>query len=372
MSLSKYKSDITFQFFLFLIRKHVHRDSPNYIDPFNINNTTKVDFNRLFTLITTHKVELVVLPILKNMNLPEFNYDRLCSRAKQIVRKQLLMEQVLVNIMQKLNENSIENIVFKGVVLDKKLYGNQSKRVYRDIDLLIKDTGIAKTHKLLLNMGFKLGKNSRYSPDFIKKYPTVKQGIKDLTYIHTEFNIILELHWRISPINNLKIDLCDENFFEVFKYGDKSYRSLKNEYELTYLIQHGAGSGWHRLKWLIDIVDYIKLIDIEKQLFFKIMKESKRYNSLLLSDLNFILKETLMFEDSILELNAKIHKNYLLKNYRQKYIINKMHCCNPSIKELTFKELFYGFVISSNKLKYLKTYAIGFYYKGKAIKKNKY
>ncbi|MEY8798102.1 nucleotidyltransferase family protein [Francisella philomiragia] len=335
-----------------------------------MNDISKVNFDRLFSLITTHKVELIVLPILSDIDISRFDYQRLSLRAKQIVMKQLHMEKLQADIVQSLDENGIVNAVFKGVALDKKLYGNQNKRVYRDIDLLINDYDIDKTHELLINLGFKLGKDLRYTPEFIKKYPNVKKGIKDLIYIHQQSKTILELHWRIATINNLKIELSNSDCFEVFSYGEKNYYTLRNEYELAYLIQHGAESGWHRLKWLIDIVDYLKVIDIDKPIFLKIMQESKGYNYLL-ADLQFILKNTIGFEHSILDLDSHVSKRYLLTNYRQKYIARRIYESSLSMDKLTIKELFYKFVICSNKLHYLKIYAIGFYYKRKAIKQNK-
>ncbi|AJI57661.1 hypothetical protein LA02_914 [Francisella philomiragia] len=370
MNTSKYKSDITFQFLLFLIRKHIYKNNTDHIDSFDMSNISKVNFDRLFNLITTHKVELIVLPILNELDLSGFDYQRLSLRAKQIAMKQLQMEKLQTNIVQSLDENDIVNVVFKGIALDKKLYGNQNKRVYRDIDLLINDSDINKTHDILLSMGFKLGKDLRYTPEFINKYPNVKKGIKDLIYIHQQSKIILELHWRIATINNLRIELSNSDCFEVFSYGKKNYYTLKNEYELAYLIQHGAESGWHRLKWLVDIVDYIKLIDIDKELFFKIMQESKGYNHLL-SDLRFILKDTMGFEHSILDLDNHLPKRYLLTNYRQNYITSRIYESNLSINKLTIKELVYKFVICSNKLEYVQTYAIGFYYKRKSLKQNK-
>lgn len=373
MASFNYQPDTTFQFLLFLIRKHIHRDNQDYSELFDVEKMKQVDFDYLFKLITYHKVELIVLPILKELNMSEFNYDRLAARARIIVQKQLLMEKTLIGILSKFDENNIDSVVLKGIFLDKKLYGSQNKRVYRDIDLLIKDIDIDidKAHELLSNMGFKLSKNLRYTPEFIKKYPTVKYGIKDLIYTHPEFNIILELHWRISTINTFKIELSNQDFFEAFMYGEKQYHSLKNEYELAYLIQHGAESGWHRLKWLIDIVDYIKLVDIDRQLFSKTMQTSKGYNHLL-SDLRFILKDTMNFEHRNLNIDSHISKSYFLKNYRQKYIASRIYEANlSSIERLTTKELFYKFIICSNKLEYLKTYAIGFYYKRKALKQIK-
>ena len=370
MNISKYKSDITFQFLLFLIRIHIYRNNTDYIDSFDMNDISKVNFDRLFSLITTHKVELIVLPILSDIDISRFDYQRLSLRAKQIVMKQLHMEKLQADIVQSLDENGIVNAVFKGVALDKKLYGNQNKRVYRDIDLLINDYDIDKTHELLINLGFKLGKDLRYTPEFIKKYPNVKKGIKDLIYIHQPSKTILELHWRIATINNLKIELSNSDCFEVFSYGKKNYYTLRNEYELAYLIQHGAESGWHRLKWLIDIVDYLKVIDINKPIFLKIMQESKGYNYLL-ADLRFILKNTMGFEHSLLDLDSHVSKRYLLTNYRQKYITRRIYESSLSMDKLTIKELFYKFVVCSNKLYYLKTYAIGLYYKRKAIKQLK-
>lgn len=219
MASLNYKTDITFQFLLYLIRKHIHKSNQDYVDEFDIQKIEQVDFDRLFKLITYHKVELIVLPIIKEINIPKFDYNRLSLRAKKIVTKQLLMEKLLSDILSKFTEHNIENIVLKGLPLDKKLYGNNSKRVYKDIDILTKEDQLRVVHNILLNIGFDISKHSRYSLEFIEKHPLCKRGIKDLTYIHKKFKIVLELHWRITIVSDLKIIFDQKSFFKKIVYN---------------------------------------------------------------------------------------------------------------------------------------------------------
>ncbi|MBK2357357.1 nucleotidyltransferase family protein [Francisella hispaniensis] len=359
-----YKTDITFQFLLYLIRKHIHKNNQDYVDQFDIQKIELVDFDKLFNLITYHKVELIVLPIIKEINIPKFDYNRLILRAKKIVTKQLLMEKLLSDILSKFAEHKIENVVLKGLPLDKKLYGSQPKRVYKDIDILVKENQLNLVHNILLSIGFDISKHIRYNLEFFEKYPLCKKGIKDLTYVHKSLNIILELHWRITIIDDLKINL-NQNFLKKVVYNSKEYMTLTDEYELLYLIYHGGMSGWHRLKWLIDIVDYINLDSIDKQTFLRLITKF-RINKLII-DLRFILSELFLVQNNLF--TSVLKPRYIFfENYRRSYVLEKLYTTDLSIKELTKKDLFYIFLVTPSKLKFLSTYSIGFFYKNKAIK----
>ncbi|APC91699.1 hypothetical protein CGC44_04845 [Francisella opportunistica] len=360
-----YKTDITFQFLLYLIRKHIHKSNQEYVDPFDIQKIEQVDFDRLFNLITYHKVELIVLPIIKEMNIPRFDYNRLNLRAKKIVTKQLLMEKILSGILSKFAEHKIENIVLKGLPLDKKLYGNNSKRVYKDIDILIKEDQLRAVHNILLSIGFDISKHSRYSLEFIEKHPLCKRGIKDLTYIHKKFKIILELHWRITIVSDLKIIFDQKYFFKKIVYNSKEYTTLIDEYELLYLIYHGGMSGWHRLKWLIDITDYLSLVNVDKKAFYKLVNTTKCHKFII--DLNEVAKEYFQLELAVLG-SPEILDYRIFKSYRHQYIFEKNYFSDLSIRQLSIRDLLYLFIVSPNKIKYLQTYMIGYYYKKKAIK----
>lgn len=77
--------------------------------------------------------------------------------------------------------------------------------------------------------------------------------------------------------------------FKKIVYNSREYTTLTDEYELLYLIYHGGMSGWHRLKWLIDIVDYININSIDKQEFLNLISNYK-INKLIM-DLKFIFDE---------------------------------------------------------------------------------
>ncbi|QIV95580.1 putative nucleotidyltransferase-like protein [Allofrancisella inopinata] len=354
MVLSNYKSDVTFQFLLYLIRKHVHRYRHSYVDSFDTENIKKVNFDRLFKLITYHKVELIVLPILKDMDIPGFNYSQLNLRTKKIVKKQLLMEKILSDILAKFDENKVENIILKGLPLDKKLYGNKGKRVYNDIDILIKENQLKTAHKLLLDLGFCFDKDL-FSIEFISKNSLVRKGLKDIVYINKKYNITLELHWRPLIIGNFKYDIyseCSENF----QYAFRAYRVLKNEYCLSYLVIHGYRSAWHRIKWLIDIISFIQNLDFDKKKFHEIiLEEFGEYRSVM--DLSKLLKDFFNFTSNILvSNNDKFFDRYACK-YRIEYIKNIVYR-NPGFTPSVFKKTFYHMLVYPNKYAYFKTYII--------------
>ncbi|EDZ91419.1 nucleotidyltransferase family protein [Francisella tularensis] len=352
MASLNYKTDITFQFLLYLIRKHIHKSNQDYVDEFDIQKIEQVDFDKLFKLITYHKVELIVLPIIKEINIPKFDYNRLSLRAKKIVTKQLLMEKLLSNILSKFTEHNIENIVLKGLPLDKKLYGSQGKRVYGDIDILIKEEQLRVAHDLLLDLGFCLEKDI-FSIDFISNHSLVRKALKDLVYINKEYNIVLELHWRVLIIGDFKYDIyneCSENF----QQSSKVYKILKEEYCLSYLIIHGYRSGWHRLKWLIDIVDFIQNVKFDRIRFKQvILDEFDEYRSV--EDLNVLLKDFFEFISYDLDLHRK---NNLFQRYACKYrvaYIKDIIYERRGLVPLIFKKALYHMLVYPNKYAYFKT-----------------
>ncbi|AEB28704.1 nucleotidyltransferase family protein [Francisella hispaniensis] len=352
MASLNYKTDITFQFLLYLIRKHIHKNNQDYVDQFDIQKIELVDFDKLFNLITYHKVELIVLPIIKEINIPKFDYNRLILRAKKIVTKQLLMEKLLSDILSKFAEHKIENVVLKGLPLDKKLYGSQGKRVYGDIDILIKEEQLRLAHDLLLDLGFCLEKDV-FSIEFISKHSLLRKGLKDIVYLNKEYNILLELHWRPFVIGDLKYDIyneCSENF----QQSSRIYKILKDEYCLSYLIIHGYRSGWHRLKWLIDIVDFIQNIKFDRTRFKQVIfEEFDEYRSV--EDLSVLLRDFFEFISYDLGLHRKnnLFQRYACK-YRVKYIKDIIYERRGLIP-LIFKKALYHMLVYPNKYAYLKT-----------------
>ena len=273
---------------------------------------------------------------------------------------QLLMEKQLAEIIFKLDENNIDNAVLKGAPLDRKIYGNQTKRVYKDIDILINYSQLNNANENLLSLGFKIKENSRYNLDFFERYPLTKKGLKDITYIHQESSTILELHWRISMINDLDITL-DNDFFNSVRCGVQDYLVLKNEYELLYLIHHGAMSGWHRLKWLIDIVDYLDAVNIDRAVFKKLVMTTKSHK--FIKDLQEVVKQYFQIELPL----PDVPDYKMFKSFRHNYIFDKNYYSDLSIKQLSVRDLLYCFIVSSKKFRYLQTYVIGYFYKRKAI-----
>lgn len=364
---NNYQSDITFQYFLYLIRTHVHRNNPDYVDPFNMESIKHVDVKRLYQFIAEHKLELIIFPILKRMNLPEFNLRKLYQRCFQITKKQLIMEKSLSEIVQRFNENKINNVVLKGALLDKLIYGSARKRVCGDIDILIQIEDLHDAHNHLVDLGFSLSKEGEYTLNFIKKYPFSKSSIKDVLYIHKDNNIVLELHWKILIVGNLKEQI------EEYEYGFRNYNILQKEYCLAYLIIHGYRSGWHRLKWVIDIIDFVKVVNIDKKVFQNILLgEQREYKSFM--DFNFLLKELFNFESNILHIDRnmgffqKIACKYRV-NYIKKIIYESKSLLKGYNLKTISKRFLYHLLVYPNKKDYFKSYMVYIFYKiGKSRK----
>lgn len=366
-----YNSDITFLFFLYLLKIHIHERNVDHIEAFDTEKMQFVDMEKLFEFITVHKVDLIVLPILKKINLSNFDIAKLQQRCFQIARRQLLMEKQFVELLEVLDKNNIDNIILKGLPLDKKLYGNCSKRVYKDIDILIKPEQLYETHGLLLELGFILTVEGERTFSFIKKHPYAKNIIKDFEYINRKTGVVLELHWKVTGVGDFKTNLFEEGI-EKFKYKSVTSNVLKDEYNLSYLLIHGYRSGWHRLKWVVDIIDFTKTQKIDQNLFKQILlKDLKEYKSTL--DFNSILKELFDFESDILKVSPpniiqKIANNYRVKHIKRTIYLPKEIHDKFKLNSLAFRKLVYQLLVYPSKIDYLKVSFINFLFKKEKTK----
>ena len=110
-----------------------------------------------------------------------------------------------------------------------------------------------------------------YCPDFVlsedeKEKLILYRHAKHILFIHPQKKVIIEIHWKITDA--LKSFYSDFDFIygqlttnQVFM--NREFRVLNKEYDLLYLLVHGSEHKWQRLKWLLDINDYIRNIPID-------------------------------------------------------------------------------------------------------------
>jgi len=142
-------------------------------------------------------------------------------------------------------------LALKGVVLSAQLYGDATRRIARDIDLLADPDQFAAAEAALAAAGYGHVTHAR-TPRQDAAYRT---ALKDLEFVHASTGAPVELHHRLADNPHLlaiDFDTLWDGREEV-RVGDTTVATLGPAQLALYLMTHGAGHAWERLIWLTDL-----------------------------------------------------------------------------------------------------------------------
>ena len=182
-------------------------------------------------------------------------------------------------------------------------------------------------------------KKLNYRP--VKKLPStpkekkiLKRKNNQLLFQHEQEFTDLEIHWRFFR----KYKFWDIDFKTLHRKKTISYslegrifRKLPNETEILYILVHGSKHAWFRLKWLIDVNDYIKNVDLD---FDEVHSLAAQHNFLRMVSLYNALARDFIPNACLFPFgNNKFPKH--LKRYAYKKIMGPT---SGSVKNLSFGE----------------------------------
>lgn len=174
------------------------------------------------------------------------------QRGWKNTAKTLQMTGEFVNIIRIMEENGVRIVVLKGFPLGYILYGNLALRPSKDLDLLVWPKDLDRAINLIENQGYELKDPSQAIISGWLRNWWMKTN-HHFEYWHHEKETSIELHWQAGhygleiPLNKIEISLV-----KVKVSGQEMY-ILGQEELLLYLILHGTGHSWFRLKWLCDV-----------------------------------------------------------------------------------------------------------------------
>ncbi len=155
----------------------------------------------------------------------------------------------LTTILDAARQRGLPVLVLKGVALSLLLHGNPSQRAAGDIDLLVPPDRFRVAADLLLELGYTVDGDG--PPLDIAD--TGSSHIRDLTFIGHGQRI--ELHRRLYELSTRLPDN-----FETFwsqrselALGPVTVATLGPAHLALYLLVHGHGHDWERLRWLVDL-----------------------------------------------------------------------------------------------------------------------
>lgn len=224
-----------FRFLCDLVASDIRGDAPSAC-------LQAVDPSALVSLALRHRV----LGLLSRLSQPPA-----ALRAAIMSQAQAGLRQAaaLIAIITAAQKRGLALMVLKGLPLSVQLHGDPFRRGGVDIDLLVSPACFMAAADILIDMG--------YVPDPdgppLAAMTSGSQHIRDLTFIgHGQ---IVELHRRLYELSSRlpsDFDTLWRDRGEV-ALGPVRVATLGDQHLALYLLVHGYGHDWERLRWLLDL-----------------------------------------------------------------------------------------------------------------------
>lgn len=175
-----------------------------------------------------------------------------CEHLKQLAKINQKHADQLTFILGELKLASIKAIPFKGPTLAMSAYGQLNLRTFRDLDFLIREKDIQPCMDKLQKLGYKNGFD--LTPRQWREF--VHYTCEDILFGP---GLPLEPHWAFVPWTlSQKVDYEGVWARAVEKvFNRQSVLILSPEDELMALCIHGCKEEWNKLKWVVDVSEFI-------------------------------------------------------------------------------------------------------------------
>lgn len=199
----------------------------------------------------------------KNRLIPQVvaggRYDETASRAlatlarqkRQLTERTMRQIQLLAGLMGAFQKEGLRVLTMKGPLLAAELYGDPSLRYSNDLDLLVFQEDYHRAKEILVSFGFRGESFSLYHKTEKRRKVLEERGEE----MHERFlrdDICVELHWRITFRYRVETEELWERR-ELRTLLGQPIPYIGPEDNLIYLICHGTGHGYSRLRWLVDL-----------------------------------------------------------------------------------------------------------------------
>ncbi|MDO8870309.1 MAG: nucleotidyltransferase family protein [Methanobacteriaceae archaeon] len=230
-----------------------------------------LDWEYILDMVTRHRLRPLLYYNLNKICPDKVPDDVLVSLREFYhgnVRKNLMMTGELVKVMKLLEENGVNAVTYKGPVLAQMAYGNVGLREFRDIDIFIAKSDVAKAKNIMNSNGYYLDPPIEVDNSTYMKL--------DCEYrFKNKSGVLIELNWNFEgPFFSFKSDsnrLFSDLIFTKINNFEIITPSAENEFLMMCI--HCAKHNWNRLLWIMDLVEVVKNKDINWQAVWKISKE---------------------------------------------------------------------------------------------------
>lgn len=161
---------------------------------------------------------------------------------------ELAMEAVRLHAL--LRASGIPSLLVKGPALAVQLYGQAAARSSCDIDLLVRPGSFGDARRILDEAGYQMATASPPDP-----------SDKHLILRGTPNQILVELHWRLSPPAQ-EVVFDEEELWErsvSIPVAGQTVATLSLPDAVLHLAAHGRTHRWSHWKWVCDVAQSLTL-----------------------------------------------------------------------------------------------------------------
>lgn len=207
------------------------------------------DWDSFMEQVVRHRMAAMAADALKGAGIDPS--QRLLDRASRSTRNAIALTAEARRLIDRLAEVGITAIVLKGPVLSQSLYGEMAMRQSIDLDLLVSWDEFYAARQALGKAGYSLCGTEPPWDDW--RLTSWRKGAKDISLVHADSAIKLELHHRLQSPEALDVGLSVAAATQEVVLAGRKFRTFAKDDQFAYLSVHEARNLWHRLKWLADI-----------------------------------------------------------------------------------------------------------------------
>ena len=231
---------------------------------------TDVDFDwdKFFAFTEKNRLETLCAAGAAKLSYKPEQLNKLHLQARQLTERTMQQIQLLAFLAGDFRQAGIRVLSMKGPLLAAEIYGDPSLRHSNDLDLLVSAADFEAAKERILAMGF----TEQFAPTLQKKKSRkiqAKMG-EDMHAVFVKNDLCVELHWRISFRYPVSFEELWENREEKMLLGQQ-VSCLGRMDNLIYLICHGVGHGYSRLRWLVDLYKLFTESDVNYTELYRAM-----------------------------------------------------------------------------------------------------
>jgi len=186
--------------------------------------------------------------------LPPEVQERLGGEARRLASAGLLQASRALELAAALRAARIRHLFIKGTSLERLAYGQIGLKHASDLDVLVDEDALARTGDLLRARGFEPVADGA-GPATVDADDPHKHD----SWLHAPTGIYVELHARLVDNPRLLQDVGVGSARQfVALAGSAGLHTLEDGPLFAYLCVHGASHGWSRLKWLADLIAWLR------------------------------------------------------------------------------------------------------------------